>query len=187
MKKTLKTLFALCTFLIVYKANGQQNGGQSAESNSLKIELNGISPNYQAIIKVTNKQNCTAGVRFDHNSTTRTKTIASLSSDTFMINLPECGVKVKPLTNCGGGIDMGWVELNVCEALPVKFMNIQAKRIDAQTIQLYFESEEDNTIREYRVKLSFDGKTYQTVTVLFPNGIEGKKQYVVTIKIPQKP
>ena len=182
--KTLKIIFAFCTLLFTANVQAQQNGGQSAESSALKIETNGVSSNYQAIIKVTNKQNCSAGVRFDHNGTTRTKSILPLSFDTFMINLPECIVKVKPLTNCGG-IDMGWVELDICGALPVKFMNVQANRIDAQTVQLYFESEEDNTIREYHVKLSTDGKTYQTVKVLFPSGIQGKKRYIVTIKLPQ--
>lgn len=182
--KTLKIILTFCVILFTVSCQGQQNGGQSAESSALKVELSGISSNYQAIIKVTNKQNCSAGVRFDHNSTTRTKSILPLSSDTFMINLPECLVKVKPLTNCGG-IDMGWVELDVCGALPVKLMNVQATRIDAQTVQLYFESEEDNNIREYQVKLSTDGKTYQTVKVLFPNGIQGKKRYIITIKLPQ--
>lgn len=71
---------------------------------------------------------------------------------------------------------------SLCSTLPIKFKSITYTRIDANTIKVMFESEEDNSINYYRIMVSNDGKNYQERTIVFPNGIQGSKQYVVTLK-----
>jgi len=181
MKKTLFSLLAILSVGSLYSQSG--NGGQFAESSSLKVALDGTSSNYQAIIKVTNKQNCQVSVKFNHNSANRNKTIPALGSDTFRITLPECNVKVKPLTNCGcDNTDMGWVELNVCQALPVKFVSFTATRLTNDLTRIQLVVEEDASIHHYAVKISTDGINFKEVDLIFPNGIEGMKQYTFDIK-----
>lgn len=127
----MKKLLVLSALLFSIIAKGQ-NGGGVSESGSLKLESAGTF-NYKAVIKATNKQDCIVNVKFEHNGQSVIKPIPAFGSDTIQITLPDCIVKAKPMTNCGGGSDMGWVELNVCAALPIKFEWIMARNISNYT------------------------------------------------------
>jgi hypothetical protein len=104
-----------------------------SESNALKLESAGIF-NYKAVVKATNKQSCIANVEFEHNGQTIIKPILPFSSDTIQVTLPNCIIKARPLIDCDGSADMGYVEVNMCVALPIKFEWIMAKNISNYTV-----------------------------------------------------
>lgn len=172
--------FMLATTLLRTQAQGQ-NGGQSTESASLKLELAGTT-NYRAVIKATNKQNCFVNVKFDHNGQTIIKPIPPFGSDTIHITLPECIIKAKPMTNCGNNADMGWVELNVCVALPIKFEWIKTRQIDTHTVELQFKPSEVDG-KEFYIQLSEDGINFKRVLVVLPTDIKVGQIYSVKVKI----
>jgi len=158
-----------------------QNGGQSAESGSLRLALAGTTLDYKAIVKITNKQSCTVEVKINHNGQVFTKTIPSLSFDTVQVTFPECTIKAKPLTNCCNGADMGWAELNVCQALPIKFEWFRTTVIDKKTIKVQFELEEvDGT--ELYVQLSTDGRNFKSV-LLVTKEMKVNQIYTAIIKL----
>lgn len=179
MKRNLTKILA--GLLLSSAATKAQNNGQFAESASLKIELAGTT-NYKAIIKATNKQSCVMNVKFDHNGVTTIKPIPPLGSDTVQITLPECDIKAKPMTNCGNSTDMGWVELNVCSALPIKFEWIRTKQLDTHTIQLEFKPSEVDG-KEFYIQLSTDGLNFKRVLVVLPTDIKVGQIYSVKVKI----
>lgn len=168
MKRLLLLLIVMLWTLLV----NAQNSGQSSESSSLKLELGGTY-NYKAVVKATNKQSCIANVKFDHNGQTIIKPIPAFGSDTILVTLPDCIVKAKPMTNCGDANgDMGWVEINLCAALPVTFEWIQAENID------------NYTIVKFKIQ-SHEGKRDLAFNFTMPNG--SKKKYNVRLPIGIKP
>jgi hypothetical protein len=179
MKKTLITLA-----MILPTLGFSQNGGITNESVSTKIEWLGIT-NGQYIVRVTNKQNCEVPIKiqWDNSPQSRQKDIGANLSDTFQINqMPTgCKLKAKPLSRCTSGGDMGWVEIDVCQILPVKFTNITGQRVGPRSVKLIFSAEEDGNTDHYNIQYSLDGKTFKTVNVLFPNGVVGGKQYSVIV------
>ena len=165
----------------------QGNGGITNENASAKIEWVGIAPTGDYIARVYNKQNCTTDMTVQWGGTARfrEKSIPSGGSDTFWINTPptpNCFLGAKPRTMCTNTADRGTVELNVCQIMPVKFSNVVGQRINSNSIRLTFTAEEDLNLKQYNIQYSLDGKTFNTVTILFPNGIEGKKTYSLIIK-----
>lgn len=99
------------------------NGGQYAENGSIKIEQLSFSGG-QAVIKITNKQTCSADEKVD-GLITRNITIAPLATDTIHIT-PAGNLKIraKTETNCGFA-DYGNVELTINTALPVTITSIK--------------------------------------------------------------
>ncbi len=72
-------------------------------------------------------------------------------------------------------------EIDVCQILPVKFTGISGQRVGPRSIKLIFSAEEDGNIDHYNIQYSLDGKTFNTVNILFPNGVVGGKQYSVIV------
>jgi len=179
MKKTLIGLVMMIPMLGL-----SQNNGISNENTSTKMEWIGIS-NGNYVIKVTNKQNCEVPIKIQWENSTffRQKDIGANSFDTFWINqMPTgCRLKAKPLDRCTSGGDLGWVELDICYILPVKFTSITGQRVGPRSVKLIFRAEEDSNIDHYNIQYSLDGKTFKTVNVLFPNGVVGGKQYSVIV------
>jgi hypothetical protein len=173
MKKTL--LLLLCFPLMGFS----QNGGQKAENESLRLEIVG-SIGSKTIIKVTNKQNCTTDIKFYHDGVTDIKTFQPSASDTFQITLADCSIKAKSTTNCGNA-NIGWVEWNICVALPVKFEWIKNKVIDSHTVQVQFKLEEvDGT--ELYIQVSTDGLNFKRV-LLVTKEMKVNQIYTTTIKL----
>jgi len=181
MKTKIKLALITLMITFLHSYSYSQNGGNSAENESLRAELGGTTIDYQAIIIVTNKQCCTSTVKFYHNGNTREKTISALCSDTFRITLPECSIKVKPRTNCGGA-NMGWVELNVCQALPMRFEYIKTKQISKTEILVEFKPLEIDG-KFFYIQFSKDGLNFQRVQVILPENIQVGKVYSTKIKI----
>ena len=174
MKKTLLAL--LCLPL----ATLAQNGGQIAENESLRLEITGHIGT-KTIIKVTNKQICTTDIKFYHDGVTGIKTFQALASDTFQVTLADCSVKAKPLTNCGGA-HMGWVEWNVCVALPIEFEWMTTKQIDSHTIEVKFKP----TVvegKEFYIQLSIDGLNFKRVAIILPSDVQVGQIYSTQIKL----
>jgi hypothetical protein len=158
-----------------------QNGGQSAESSSLRLERVGTTSDNKVIVKITNKQSCTADIKLKHNGQFRTKTVTALGWDTVQVTVPDFEIEAKPLTNCGNHMDMGWVELELCQALPVKFEWITATTLDKHTVRLQFKLEEvDGT--ELYVQLSTDGRLFKRVRIVTPD-MKVNQIYTVIIKL----
>lgn len=161
-----------------------QNGGVSNESVSTKIEWLGVV-NGHYIVRITNKQNCEVPVKvqWENSSQFRQKSIGPISSDTFWVNqMPtSCKLKAKPLSRCTSGGDLGWVEIDICQILPVKFTSITGQRVGPRSVKLIFTAEEDGNTDHYNIQYSLDGKTFKIVNVLFPDGVVGGKQYSVIV------
>lgn len=159
----------------------QGNGGITNENTSTKIEWVGQNSG-KYIVRVTNKQNCAADMRvqWGGNGSFRVKNIAANSSDTFWVSpnsSPNCFLGAKPETACSNSMEMGTVELNVCQALPVTFTSIVGQRVGPRSVKLIFTAEEDSQTKQYNIQYSLNGKTFETIKVLFPNGVVGGKQY----------
>lgn len=176
-----KLLLAFILSLSLFSSRAQ-NGGQASENESIKLSLGSVTSDWKQIIIVTNKQNCTVDIKFQHNGETSIKRFPAFSSDTFQITLPDCSVKAKPLDNCGGA-NMGWLEWNVCAALPIKFDYIKAKKITKNVYELEFKVSSSDNEDHFNVQLSKDGLNYKTITVVLPDRIETNKVYKVKINL----
>lgn len=183
MKKIL-SFFAALLFTI---SSFSQNGGQANQNSVLEIQYIAFA-NGNHIFRVYNKQNCpVSAIGKVGNNPDTSFIIPPLSWDTLYVPgtiSSYVKVKAKSTNFCNNMPDMGWVETDTRQLifLPIKFKSINAVRIDKSTIRVVFESEEDNTILYYNITISFDGKTFKTYKVIFPNGIQGSKKYQVDIK-----
>ncbi len=174
----MKKLLVLAALLFSIIAKGQ-NGGEVSESSSLKLESGGVY-NYKAVVRAINKQNCTVNVKFDHNGQTIIKPIPALSSDTIQITLPDCVVRAKPMTNCEGNNDMGWVELNVCAALPIKFEWIMARNISNYTI-VTFKVGSIESKKEITLNFTTKNNVTKKHLIKFPSYISSGDTWEVTV------
>lgn len=159
-----------------------------AENNLFRIEAMGwTGTNY--VVKLTNKVNCETTFRFNYSGGVKDTTLSA--NVTTMITLPNMNpttstIKVKRQSGavCLSGVGNDWTEISVLQiALPIKFKSISVRRISSSLVRLEFESEEDNTIEKYHIKVSADGKLWKDVMIIFPNGIQGSKKYSVTINL----
>jgi len=172
-----KTLLALMCLPLVSLA---QNGGQIAENESLKLQIVGSVGN-KTIIQVTNKQHCVTDIKFYHDGITTTKQFNCLASDTFQVTLADCSVKAKPLSNCGGA-NMGWVEWNVCVALPIKFEWITTTQLDKNTIEVKFKPSVVEG-KEFYIQVSSDGLNFKRAAIILPKDVQVGQIYSAKVKI----
>jgi hypothetical protein len=185
MKKVLLTIFANILFMLAFT---QGNGGITNENNILKLTYLGWL-NGEHKIALQNKANCEVTVSMNMNGTMSDITIPALSTTTLNYNaVQSASASIKSRRKSGASCvaqpDNGWVEITTTGiVLPIKFKSISGKRIDSNTIQLTFESEEDYDLENYVVKVSNDGKVFRQVAIIFPNGVIASKKYIVTIKL----
>ena len=159
------------------------------ENNVLKFESIGWSgSNY--IVRVTNKASCSTTVRITFSSVTNgTKDTTLDANSTALVplqNMIQTSTDIKAKRNTGAvcitGASNEWLEIKVLQVvLPIKFKSISVRKLTNSSAQLEFESEEDNTIQKYIVKISPDGKVWKDVVILFPNGVQGLKKYSVIV------
>lgn len=176
-----KTLLLLITVLLLGQARSQ-NGGQNGENESLKVTAGGVTSDWKQIIIVTNKQNCPVDIRFEHNDRTAVKNLSALSSDTFHVTLPNCSLRVKPLDNCGGA-NMGWVEFNVCVALPVKFEYFRVRKISGTLHEVEFKIQSSSKQKYFNIQVSKDGINYKNVTIISADEIQPGQIYKTKINL----
>jgi hypothetical protein len=75
---------------------------------------------------------------------------------------------------------------NLSSLIPtIKFKTFQAKKIDNNTIQAFFEVEENIGAGVYVVWLSFDRVKFEPRKWICSDGLKGNKKYYVTIKIKE--
>ena len=178
MKKTLLLLIAV----ILFGPTKSQNGGQAGENESIKVTTGGVTSDWKQIIIVKNKHNCPVDIKFEHNDRTVIKNFPALCSDTFHITLPNCSLKVKPLDNCGGA-NMGWVEFNVCVALPVKFEYFKVRKISGTLHEVEFKIQNYGKVKHFNIQVSKDGLNYKNVTIILADEIQSGQIYKAKINL----
>lgn len=181
MKKILSLLvLTLCQFFAFSQTP------TPSENNILKLTY--IS--WQAGVhtfELKNKSECKVYVRLEVNGKNSDISINGNSTYTIKETAPiNTIVTVRAKRTSGGtcvrGVSSSWIELQSPLPLPIKFLSISAKRQDSGDILLTFETEEDNSIHQYNVNISEDGRNFKTYSIVMPNGIVGKKKYTVIIK-----
>lgn len=184
MKHSLMAL--ICSLLSIVGLS--QNGGQVNENNVLKITYVGWL-NGEHKVKLQNKLNCEVVATYNFDGITTDVTIPALTSIVLTKAAPQTSVlnakaKRRSGATCISQPDNGWVEtFTTGTTLPVKFKSISAKRIDASTIKVTFEAEEDYDLNYYSIKISTDGVNYRSVGIIFPDGIISTKTYSIEVKI----
>ena len=138
-------------------------------------------------VNLQNKVNCEVTATYNFDGVTADVIIPALSSVVLTKSALQSSVlnakaKRRNGAACISQPDNGWVEVNTVLALPIKFTNISAKRIDRYTIEVTFEAEEDSDLKYYTIKVSNDGVNYRSVGVIFPDGIISSKKYTITVK-----
>ena len=177
MKKIFFTLLGvLCsTFLF------SQNGGQSSENPTLKIEWVSQLANNMNVIKVTNKLNCTADITLIYNGN-RTKTVGALSSDTFHVVLYQtCVLRAHSNPTCIVP-DSGNVELNLCSILPVKLKYLNVIKISEHEYEVVFELEDKTNLKNINIQI-LDGNKWKNVEFVLTEEIKQNKIFRKKIKI----
>ena len=182
MKKLL-LLFLMLFNTIAYS----QNGGQLNENNVLKVEYHGYT-NGSYAFTLKNKANCEIVVKVDKNGVVSNYTLVASQTVTFLIiGSPSESIRFRAKresgANCIQNPNNGWVEQRCLIVTPVRFLKISATNVSATRIKLQFESEEDLDLSHYNIKLSYDAINYKQVTILFPDGVVGKKQYTLYIDL----
>lgn len=184
----MKQLLILTLTLVTTLTSFSQNGGQANENNILKITYTGwYSGSHHVTLQ--NKLNCSVKANYNFDGVVKDTLMLPLSTVLLTKSALATSVldaKAKRISgaDCVSTPDNGWVEVKtILSSLPIKFKSIGVSRIDSKTIRLTFEAEEDNTISHYNVRLSNDGKSFKTITVIFPDGVEGSKIYSAIIKL----
>lgn len=102
-----------------------QNGGQKNENNVVLIKKYSSTAT-TVTVAVTNKQVCAADYQVDYPNSNQPYNINF--GETKLITVTIVGgakFKVRALTACINQPDMGWVELDILQYLPVKFGKIE--------------------------------------------------------------
>lgn len=175
----------LIPLLIACGLMNAQNGGQANENSSVKIEFIGLTAFGQAIIQVTNKQECEASIRIDYGNKHRSKIVVPLLADTFLIALPSSmKVRAKAETNCGT-TDYGQVECNVgVTSTPLKYKDFSVRQIPGtDSIEVKVTFYESYNVNHVDIETSVDGLNWFRAKIFFPENIVESKRYSVRARI----
>lgn len=176
MKKFLLGLIMLLSLSAI-----GQNGGQYAENNVVKVAVTAHTAT-TVTVTVTNKQPGAADYRVSYATTDTTVNIAA--NGTYVVTIPNTPkFKVKALNAVISQPDMGWVELNVLEGLPVKFEYFKVEHIEGTLFKVSFQVAEAELVKEFIITLSEDGKTFKSVLVVKPDAFTPNKLYTEFINI----
>jgi len=183
MKHLLTAL--ICSLLSIVGLS--QNGGQNNENNVLKITYIGWKDGEHKV-NLENKLNCSVTATYNFDGVTAEVILPALTTVTLTKAAPQASVlnakaKRRSGAACISSPDNGWVETFTVQTLPIKFKSISATRINASTIKVTFEAEEDYDLNYYTIKVSTDGTNYKSVGVIFPDGIVSSKTYTIEVKI----
>lgn len=150
-----------------------QNGGQSPENNSVKLEWAGTS------VKVTNKETCESVMRISYAQSNVDVTIPGNSSIIFMPPAAIATIKAKNTTNCGA-TDFGWVELSL-SSMPVKFVSYDFESIGNKKVLVTFKTDETSNIKQYNVLISTDGINYKCIDSISADKVTPNRSYSTVI------
>lgn len=178
-------LLSLALLTTVCAVNAQ-NGGQNFENPSVKMEFVSVVSGVTTL-KITNKQACTADIQTKIGGVVRVKSYLPSSADTIKFSgLTGTNVKIqsRTLTNCGGA-DFGQTELTLnIDLLPVKFISFDVKYLeDTDEALVIFEVAEVINVKQFNVRMTLDGISYQVVTIIFPDTIQPNRVYTTKVKL----
>lgn len=185
MKKLL-----LCFLVSLLSLTGwAQNGGQANANDFLRIDYVGYS-NGSHVFKIKNLQPCMEVVRYSFGGSSQNDTVVIFPYEAVYVSYPASqlttvSAKAKVTDLCGvSAPDRGWVEVSsLGNVLQAKFVRYKVEKINAKQVRLVFTVDEDVSIDHYNIKLSRDGKTFKTVKVLFPNGVQETRTYTAIIDL----
>lgn len=169
----MKTMILICALIPFYSMAQTGNGGQSAENNFGKLEYVGYS-NGEYVLTATNKQSCTVNIKLEwlnHDSV-----ISFAPNLPTIIRLPGAAVgntkiKSKPLDRCeSGSSDMGYLEIWSPVSLPITFNYFRGTTISPTKMKLEFDVSDTDNDGKFTIQVSFDGKKWEDLVVLLPNG-----------------
>jgi hypothetical protein len=174
----------ICAFLLMATSMTMaQNGGQFPENGSVKLEYAGGGK-----VKIYNKQSCESVIKVNDGMTEALLNISGNSYSLFTISnglTTNFTVKAKTTTNCGG-TDFGLVELFIA-SLPVTFTSINAQRISGNQFWVNFSIADPKNVKQYNVQRSVDnGRTWQTITVLWPEENATTNNYSIKVNLTNK-
>lgn len=167
-----------CILMMLTIAVYSQNGGQSQENNSVKLEYAGASQT-----KLTNKQAGGAAViTVKYNNASTDYTVAALSS--ILLSTPIAGKITAKTTTNWGDADFGLVELTLtAQLLPVKFVSLKVAPLGNNEALVEFEIAEATNVSKFNIQASSDGKTWRNVTVVLPDNIQPNRLYQAKINL----
>lgn len=169
MKKLITALLGT-----IFMMSGMaQNGGQSPENNSVKLEWIGTS------VKVTHKQLCDGQVRLSYATSDVDIAIPANSSIIFMPPAGTATIKAKALTNCGSA-DFGWVELSL-SAMPVKFVFFDFEAVGNKEVLVTFKTAETSNIKRYNILISTDGLSYTRIDSVKADAVTPNRTYSIKV------
>jgi len=181
-KIKMKKLIAVFMMIACTLNLSAQNGGMSNENAALKIEYAGMN-NGMTVVKVTNKDTCTADMRVQWAQYRRSKDVAALSSDTFHLpTQPSCFIMATSSSPCRN-VYAGQVELNYCQALPITFEYLRVKQVGKNIIEVEFKALTTDGEDKFNIQVSTDAKNFKTVSVVLPDSIQTNKVYNIKIKL----
>ena len=179
----------LCLLLLTGAGMKYANAYSTIDSNNVfKLESLGWSDN-KYVVRITNKGNCSLNVRLTYITGTKDTTLSGLATAViYLPNVSPTATYIRAKRTGGGSCvnnaSENYIYVGIVQTiLPIKFTSISSKKIDNNTIQLTFEAEEDNTIEYYRVLINSGGKEWIEKVIVFPNGVQGSKKYIVNIKL----
>lgn len=164
---------ALCGLLLIFNSMAQ-NGGQSPENNSVKLEWSGVNA-----VKITNKQSCTSVIRVSYSNVTTDITILGNSYSILSVPTGTADVKAKSTTNCGG-TDFGQVELTL-QATPLKFVSYGFEPLGNNNVLASFETAETVNVKTFNILVSKDGVNYTTVGSIWADTVIPNRKYSIKV------
>lgn len=183
----MKHVLLICALLPIFSmAQTTGNGGQYAENALGKMNYAGHA-NGEYIISRTNLQACSVEIKVDWLDKDTSITIAGNSQT--IIRLPgqfvaHTIIKSRPLDRCGSNEgDMGWLEICSPDILPLKFNYFRGSVISPTKIKLELSVTGTEDEGKFNLQASFDGKTFETITVLLPYDGE----YTLFVEKAKKP
>lgn len=179
----MKTIILFLCLLFSTTFSFSQNGGQHNENSVVRIDYLGqTSTGY--LFRITNKQNCEVQIEYTHNNIINPINISGRGMFEFIVPNNSRNVKARTKSFCPNvAPDRGWVESEVLFTVPIKFKTFKGRKLDNNTLELDFEVEEDSDLDYYIIKVSYDGKSYKNVMLVFPENIQSNKRYIVKVKI----
>lgn len=177
MKKVLLSLL----LLTVASLGKAQNGGQANENAALKIEYVTTTTGL-VTVKVTNKNNCTANIRVQWGQLFRSKDVAGLQMDTFILPTQTARfIMAGSVSPCSGY--QGQVEIDYITVLPITFEYIYVRQVSERIVNVQFKVSETDGTDRFNIQVSKDGVNFKTVSVVLPDAIQTNRIYNVNVKL----
>ncbi len=181
MKKVLIALLIAMPFIGI-----AQNGGHNSQNGAAKLEFLGYESTSQSyVIAITNFKACTIDFRLKNQDLDTVITVTGMQSKQITFHALKKNndqIQIKPLDACAAP-DLGWLEVKTPFNLPVRFKDVNVTRFNDEYLKVTFSTDETENVKTFYVKVSLDGKTFKTVSLVPVNTYQPNSVYVAFIKI----